>query len=116
MGLIWLVEVSSRGDRHRRIKMNQSTPPRCIILRQQHLNRYVYELRVADIAVAICNCKSHHFADQVKIFGCVMAQGFELIALEKIQLFQYGDSATRRRLRIEGVAMVSRGNRVKHKG
>src|SRR5579872_539693 len=84
MRLLWLVEVSSRCDWHCRIKMNQRAPLRCIILGQKLVNRHVYELRIADIAVAIRNRQTHYFADHVKIFRRVMAQSFELKALEKI--------------------------------
>src|ERR1700693_353631 len=40
-----------------------------------------------------------------------MAEGPELIAFEKIQLFKDGEPAAGRRLRVESIAMVGSGDR-----
>src|SRR4029077_295916 len=92
--------------------MNQRAPLSGVLLRQQLLDRNLYELRITHVAVTIGNRQSHDFPDEMKIFRAVVHHLLEIKPLKEIELFKYCNRAARRGLRIKRIATISGRDRL----
>src|SRR5580704_2069132 len=91
--------------------MNQRAALSGVLLRQQLLDRNLYELRITHVSVTIGNRQSHDLPDEMKIFRAVVLHLLEIKALKEIELLKYCNRAARRGLCIKRIAAIGARDR-----
>ena len=69
---------------------DERTTQRCVIFRKQFARRNLYEVRIAIVAITICERELQGFDDRVHVIGRVVPHAFEVVAFEQVERLDKG--------------------------